>query len=184
VLSILTKNKAQVWYTDFIIALLIFVIALVIYYEYTTNLSNQDKGLLDDLLGDAKTISSSLVSAGYPTNWTNTTVERIGLTNNDQRIDETKLDAFLGMTYKDSRKVFGTKYDYFVFFEDRNNDITEIGGDSEKCGVGHPDADQEIEGSECLSINLTTINPEKVVKITRLVVYDSEIVKMVVYVWQ
>ena len=63
-----------------IIAVLIFGAAILIYYKTTTNLSDQDEALLDDLLIDAKLISGSLMSQGYPYNWSKDNVARIGIT--------------------------------------------------------------------------------------------------------
>ena len=60
--------KSQAFYSDFVISILIFGVILVMYFTYTTNLSNQDVGLSDDLLTDSKTIVSSLTSEGYPNN--------------------------------------------------------------------------------------------------------------------
>ena len=55
------STKAQAWYMDFAIALLLFIFTLVVYFSYTTNFQSQDKGDLDIMLTDAKAISSSLV---------------------------------------------------------------------------------------------------------------------------
>ena len=175
----MSRRKAQVWYTDFIIGLLIFIIALVIYYSYITNLSLQDKSLVDELFSDAKTISSSLISAGYPESWNGSGVERIGLTNGNQRINNTKLSEFSAIPYKDSRRLFGTRFDYFMFFENKNDDILMFEG---KCGIGHPSAGID-EACEDV-FNLQNISYTKLVKIERFVVYNSNIAKMVIYVWQ
>lgn len=174
------KKKSQVWYTDFMVGLLIFIIALVIYYEYSTNLSKQEKGLLDEILADAKSISSSLVSAGYPSDWNSGDVERIGLTNNDQRINNEKLEEFYGMTYNTSRRLFGTRFDYFIFFKNENNSIMNIEGE---CGVGSPNVAVEESEGNCISVNITA-NPTKLVRIKRLLVYNSDVVGMEVYVWE
>jgi len=174
------KKKSQVWYIDFMVGLLIFIIALVIYYEYSTNLSKQEKGLLDEILADAKSISSSLVSAGYPFDWNSGDVERIGITNNDQRIDNEKLEEFYDMTYNQSRRLFGTRFDYFIFFKNKNNSIMKI---DDECGVGNPNVVIEESEGNCISINITT-NPKELVGIKRLLIYNSDVIKMEVYVWE
>ena len=170
--------------------MLIFVIALSIYYGYVNNLSLEEKGLVDELLADAKTMSSSLVSAGYPADWTNATVERIGITDGNYRVNEAKLEQFSDMPYRDSRRLFGIRFDYFVFFEDKGRCLIEVDG---SYGVGHPDVEIEDDengpsgctiGTERLVVGMDEISPEKLVKIVRLVIYNSEIIRMVVYVWQ
>ncbi len=165
-------TKAQVFSLDLIIGVIIFGSAILIYYKSTTNLSDQDEALLDDLLIDAKIISSSLMSDGYPVNWSKDDVKRIGITHKN-RINETKLEQFSKIPYKDSRKLFGTVYDYYVFFRDRNNNIIPFNESLE--GIGNPDVN---------STNIQTVEtPKKLVKITRLVVKKSAIAKMVIYLW-
>lgn len=155
-----------------IVAVLIFGAAILVYYKTVTNLSDQDEALLDDLLIDAKSISSSLMSRGYPYNWTKDNVVRIGISD-DNRINETKLEQFSRIPYKDSRKLFGTAHDYYVFFRDRNNNIIRFNESLE--GIGKPGVD---------STNIQTVeNPKKLVKVTRLVVKKSAIAKMVIYLW-
>jgi len=155
-----------------IIAVLIFSAAILIYYKTTTNLSDQDEELLDDLLIDAKSISNSLMSQGCPYNWIEDNVVRIGITN-DNRINETKLEQFSRIPYNDSRKLFGTAYDYYVYFRDRNNDIIPFNETLE--GIGKPGVD---------STNIQTVEkPKKLVKVTRFVIKKSDIVKMVIYLW-
>lgn len=160
-------TKAQVFCFDMIVAVLIFSAAILVYYKTTTNLSDQDETLLDDLLIDAKSISGSLMSQGYPYNWTEDNVVRIGISDNN-RINETKLEQFSGIPYNNSRKLFGTAYDYYVYFRDRNNNIILE-------GIGKPGVN---------STNIQTVeNPKKLVKVTRLVIKKSDIVKMVIYLW-
>jgi len=151
---------------------LIFGSAILIYYKNITNLSDQDEELLDDLLIDAKLISNSLMSSGYQTNWNSDNVERIGITD-DNRVSESKLAEFSKIPYKESKKLFGTVYDFYVFFTDRNNNIIPINSSSE--GIGKPGVN---------STNIQTVeNPKKLVKITRLIVKESDIKKMVIYLW-
>jgi len=170
VLSILTK--AQVFSLDLIIAVLVFGSAILIYYKNITNLSDQDEELLDDLLIDAKSISNSLVSQGYPYNWNKDNVVRIGITDNN-RINETKLEQFSMIPYNEGRKLFGTAYNYYVFFRDKDNNILPFNESLE--GIGKPGVN---------STNIQTVeNPKKLVKVTRLIVKESDIKKMVIYLW-
>ena len=165
-------TKAQAFCFDMIVAVLIFSAAILVYYKITTNLSDQDEALLDDLLIDAKSISGSLVSQGYPYNWTKDNVVRIGIIN-DNRINETKLEQFSRIPYNDSRKLFGTAHDYYVYFRDRNNDIIPFNETLE--GIGKLGVD---------STNIQTVeSPKKLVKITRLIIRESDIEKMVIYLW-
>ena len=127
------SRKAQAWYMDFAIGLLLFFFTIVIYMSYTDNLQNQDKGELDDMLTDARAISSSLILSGYPTDWNNKTVIRIGIAD-DQRINATKLKLFKSLNYTMTKKIFPTPYDYFVFFMNDKGQVLNIYG---ICGVGN-----------------------------------------------
>ena len=127
------NSKAQAWFVDFAIALVLFIFTLVIYFSYTTNFQKEEKGELDLMLEDARSISSSLTLSGYPNDWGNTTVVRIGVSN-DQKINVTKLFNFKRLDYNNTRKKFATVYDYFVFFTNNIGDVLNVWG---VCGVGN-----------------------------------------------
>ena len=127
------NNKAQMWFMDFVIGIIIFSLVLITYYTYTTNISKQDTIVLNDLVSDSKSVSSSLMLAGFPENWDNETVQRIGLTGNNQRTNETKLRYLSDISYKEAKKILGTVYDFFMFLEDGNGNLINIG---RECGYG------------------------------------------------
>ena len=131
----LTKSlKSQAWFMDFAIGLLLFAFTLAIYFSYTNNFPNEDKGNLNLMLKDAKSISSSLALEGYPDDWSNQTVIRIGVTDN-QQLNGTKLKKLKQLNYTSSRKKFATSYDYFVYFEGSNGNVLNVNG---VCGSGYP----------------------------------------------
>ena len=182
------KNlKSQVWYLDFVLAISIFVLLLIIYFTYTLNLSKQDTKVLNDLITNLKSMSSSLILEGYPDNWNNDDVQRLGLTNNNQRIDENKLGQFLNISYNTRKTLFNTQYDYFIFFKNNNGCLINI---SDNFGVGHADVElEEVIDPICNgftedSIDLSNMNPKNIVRTDRLLIYNSEIVDMVIYLWQ
>ena len=160
---------------DFVIALLLFIFTVVVYFSYTNNFQTEDQGEINSMLSDAKAISSSLTLSGYPSSWDNTTVIRIGIAD-DQRINTTKLKNFKQLNYSLTKKKFGTVYDYFVFFVGNNGSIINI---TDVCGVGSP-----LINAACTPVNLTGINKQKLVKTERYLNYNSQVMKMVVYVWQ
>ena len=128
------NSKAQAWYMDFSIALLLFIFTLVVYFSYTANFQNQDKGDLDIMLTDAKAISSSLSLSGYPADWGNTSVVRIGLAD-EQKLNSTKVKSFKQYDYINSKKKFATQYDYVVFFLNNKGEVLNING---VCAIGYP----------------------------------------------
>ncbi len=132
--NILFNRKAQIWFTDFAIAIIIFSFALISYYTYATNISRGDSIVMDNLVSDAKTISSSLVSAGYPAGWDSTNVIRIGFTSGNNRIDNAQFNEFMEINYNKTRKMLGTSYDYLLFFVNESGDVQNIEG---FCGTGN-----------------------------------------------
>lgn len=129
--------KAQIWFTDFAIAIVLFSLMLISYYAYTTNISKQDSVVMTDLIADAKVISSSSTTGGYPDNWNVNNVVRIGFTDNNNRINNEKFNEFTKINYNKSLKLFGTIYDYFTFFfVNESGDVQNVEG---FCGVGHPE---------------------------------------------
>ncbi|MCH8216365.1 MAG: hypothetical protein IH892_06290 [Planctomycetes bacterium] len=126
--------KAQVWFTDFVIGMIVFSLVLISYYTYTTNISKQDSSANDNLISDAKIVSSSLISKGFPNNWDVNTVTRIGFTDSYNRLDTTKFNEFILINYNKSKKLFGTTYDYILFFVNESEDVQNVEG---FCATGH-----------------------------------------------
>ncbi|MBI2659989.1 hypothetical protein HYX07_02410, partial [Candidatus Woesearchaeota archaeon] len=119
---------------DFAIALLLFTFTLAVYFSYTSNFQKQEKGELEILLKDAKALSSSLALPGYPVNWDNTTVLRIGIAD-DQKINSTKVKQFKQYDYVRSKVRFATPYDFIVFFVNEKGEVLNING---VCAIGYP----------------------------------------------
>ncbi|MBW2965906.1 hypothetical protein KY342_02250 [Candidatus Woesearchaeota archaeon] len=160
----MNTKKAQVWYTDFMIGVLIFVIVIFIYYEYAHSLEQNPTEITSDLMMEAKSISSSLITKGSPVDWNQSNVKIIGLTDGNQRLVQEKLDMFNNMTYQETRTKFGTPYDYYFYLEEINGNRILI--DSGQ-GIGLEPTDH---------VNL--------VSITRVVIYNSRLISMVIQVWQ
>ena len=158
------QKKGQVWYTDFMLGILIFVIVIFIYYAYAHSIAQNPGAITSDLVMEAKSISSSLVTRGAPADWNQTNVEIMGLTDGKQRIVQEKLDMFADMTYSQAKTKLRTPYDFYIYLEDVNG--TRI----------------QVEGKE--GIGLEANNSDNLVSITRVVIYDSKLTSMVVHIWQ
>lgn len=123
-----TNIKAQVWFMDFVVAMVIFSFVLISYYLYTTNISKQDYAAMDTLVSDAKTISSTLTTGGSPDGWDSENVEIIGFTDNYNRIDNEKFNEFMKINYNKTKKLLGTTYDYLLFFVNESGDVQNVEG--------------------------------------------------------
>ena len=130
----LMNSKSQAWFMDFAIALLLFTFTLVVYFSYTNNIQKQEQGNVDVMLKDAKSISNSLALDGYPDDWNNLTVIRIGITD-DQNLNSTKLKTFKKLNYTLARQKFATPYDFFVYFVNEKGEVLNI---NTVCGAGYP----------------------------------------------
>ncbi|MBW2975190.1 hypothetical protein KY366_05725 [Candidatus Woesearchaeota archaeon] len=163
-LSTLTK-RSQIWSIDLMIAAVIFLTALLFFFRYSINNINPENREIDNLLLESKLISSYLVSEGYPPGWTAGDVTLIGLTDGNMELDPDKVESFKALSYPESRKLLSTAHDYYVFFEDKDNNTI------------------SIKGVEWIGKDYTAEDPDNVIKIVRFVNYNSTIIKMMVYVW-
>ena len=177
-----SNRKSQVWVSDYTISLLLFVIAAllctkIIVNSFSTNTS------FEELKADASKISEMMLSEGYPHDWTNETIVRPGLLT-AERLNESKVVEAMNMTYSYLKPKLKTKYEFLVIFQKSNNDMMEFDG---LCVIGNPAVDINYTGAlpniDCHYPDFTSISYDNLVKITRLVIYESEINRMVVYAW-
>jgi len=152
-------KKSQAWYLDFMVGLLIFVMVIIIYYQYYGGLTDESEAELQELIIDSKSISSSFISAGYPRDWTNDTVEILGLTEGNYRINTTKLERMKNMTYKQTKDLLKTRFDFYFYLQDENGNVTDYAGTN-------------------------STDPSFLVQSTRFVICGSSVCKMVVHLWK
>jgi hypothetical protein len=168
------KRRGQMFIVEFGLAVLIFAAAMGLYYRYVSDSGQVDSDRIAELMKNAKDISETLLSSGYPDSWNSSNVQRIGITQNDNRINSTKLLSFKDVDYEESRLLLATPYQYYVFFKDRNGNIVKVNSSLE--GIG-------FEG-----INSTNIKEVKDIKslaiVERIVILNSDLGKMVLYVWR
>lgn len=152
------RKKAQVWYIDFMVGLLILIMTIMIYYQYHGNLNDESEADWQEMTIDSKFISSSLMSGGYPSNWTNETVETIGLTDENYRINETKIQQFANMSYKQAKEVLRTRFNFYFSL-------------------------QNSSGASVYTAGLNATDQKFLVQTMRFVIYNSSISRMVLYIW-
>lgn len=158
------NRKGMIWYAEFVIAIFIFLFAMGIYFEYRNNVINEDTNRINEILTDAKIFSNALMSGGHPLNWTPTTVKRIGLTDNNYRINETKLNYFEGMDEDNVTSLFNIREDYYMHLENRDGKIVKVNGAD---GIGNPPE-----------------NETGIVTITRVIIYKHNLTKMIIDIWE
>jgi len=160
------NRKGQVWYTDFIIGVLIFSIVIVTYFYYVEHSDYSDDTLVNYLISESKSISGYMITEGYPSNWTAANVSTVGLTGRDYRIDQQKLAAFNSWGYEERRGYLHTTKDYYFYLEYLNGTrFNKICADP---------------GAGCIEWNAS----DYLVQNTRLLIYEGKPVKLVLSIYQ
>ncbi|NOZ80699.1 MAG: hypothetical protein GXP63_03415 [DPANN group archaeon] len=109
---------------EFFLAIAIFTLAVLLFHRYDILDRGNNEQSYVRLVNDAQAISDMLLGAGFPAGWNASTVVKIGLTNDDQRIDETKLAALEEIPYEQQRLLLGTEYEFS--FRLLTNNLTTI----------------------------------------------------------
>ncbi len=163
-----TCRKGQTSMGDFLIGFMLFIFVIILVAKALFTHMSSDS--FYELEKEAYSISETLAGPGYPLDWTNETVVKLGLTDS-YRLNTSKLSEYSKINYSDTRKYLGTKSDYVFFFKDHNSTLN-----ISSCMFGSPD---NIAGCEFVA----GAEIEDIIKFDRLLIYNSSIVKMVVYVW-
>ncbi len=164
-----TSRKSQIWSLDLVVGILIFLGALLVFYKYSINTLDYGGEDESNLLLDAKLMSSYIMSEGYPADWSVGNVTLIGLTKDGVRIDPDKVAYFSSIAvsnYTISRRLLSTSYDYLISFEDKE---------------GSPVV---INGVSSIGKNFSAEEHEELIKVERLAIYDSGIIRVLVHIWE
>jgi len=140
---LLTKLKAQIFSTDFIVGTSIFLIAftiLIIYWQ-NVNLEILDVDNQNSLVSAGYSASNILFSDGFPKGWDPSDFVALGLLN-DQRLNKTKLKHLNNLGYERVRILLGT-WPYKFYFEITNSSgsIVRSGGIAEPVIAYHASQD-------------------------------------------
>jgi hypothetical protein len=165
-----SSRKGQIWATDFVISMFLFIVAALLVVKLVL-LMVESSGF-EAVRKDAVIVSETLMGEGYPKNWTNSSVIRIGLTNNN-RLNVTKLNNFSEIPYSSTKSLLNTHYDYFFYFKN-STEVLNI----TQCGYGHPD----VNRVGCAN-TLENIDYDNLVKVDRVIIYNSTFITMRVYLW-
>jgi len=170
-------KKAQAWLPDFILAFILFTLALTLSMKFIVNIFPDTD--YDRLLNDAERISEVFMSEGVPVDWTNETVIKPGLLTKG-RFDYRKGENLSVMDYYDVRTLFNTRYDFYVFLVKNYGPLHVFVMNMTPYNYGHADVDP-ISGKP--RADISGINYDHLVRIERFVVMDDSISMMVIYVW-
>ena len=178
------KKQGQIFIQDTLVAIGIMVVVLFVFMNYLTKANNLEDAEFNRIMFESKTISDYLVGQGYPFDWNESNVIKLGLTNGKNVIMNNKIQSFKSLTesssgYENSKVYLKTKYDYIIFFKDTGGNIVNL-TNSTFMGM-----------SGVNSSNIESINPVHLTTISRFLVekkgivnVTSNIYEMVIYVWE
>lgn len=141
---------------------MVFVIDLVPSYDY------------QDIYRSNNFISESLITPGFPSNWTNETVIVPGIST-EAHINISKLEEFDEMPYSQTKALLHAEHEYVFFFKN-STDHLNISG----CVHGYP---LEFNTTTC-EPDLTSLGYDNLVTVSRLIIHDGKIIRMIVYSWR
>jgi hypothetical protein len=148
------------------VGILLFSIVVMTYFYYVEHTEYSDDTLMSYLVTEAKSISATLIGQGYPSAWTVANVTTAGLTDNNYRINMTKLSNFNSWGYEERRGYIHTSKDYYFYLEYPNG--TRF---NELCVDPF---------SGCVDWNSSVYLAQN----TRLLIYNRTIVRMVLNIYQ
>ncbi len=163
------SKRSQAWGIDLMVAIGIFSVAIVVFFVYSMNQTNEARDTLEDLLYDGKTISNSLLSEGSPKDWNSDNVIKLGILD-EGKINNTKLERFYDLSLSDyarTKTLFKIRTDYYFFLDEEM-----IIDGEDVVGIGKPGFDIE------------DIDEENIIKIKRFVIYNDKPVNAYFYVWR
>jgi hypothetical protein len=155
-------SKGQLQYVEFIVALFFFFLVFAFFVKNITG--SMDSSGFSTIASEAKRVTEHLVSAGSPEDWNESSVQRIGITDGDARINLTKLSMFKNLSYNQTKSLFNLRSEYFMFLEYSNGTRIQIDGQP---GIGKNESDAK-----------------RIAKNLRLVIYGNDIVRLGVLIWQ
>ena len=126
--------KAQLWSTDLVVSIVIFVLmmsVLLFAWNYSSAQA-AESALLTDMESLTITVSDSLIRVrGLPDNWEGSSVEVIGLADEEYVLNKTRIYRFLNMSYNRSRELlFPRSYEYYFEMRDLDDRIISVNGTS------------------------------------------------------
>ena len=165
------KKRAQIWYFDLIMGLVVFSAFLIIFFKTDVNTSQEETRAMEDMITEAKIATSEILNSGVPKKWDITNVSKIGILDNNE-INKTKLQYLSALNYNTTKSMMGLRSDYYFYFAKNGHKIKPLGFE----GIGKP------------GINSTNIeqkeDPTRIIKLVRIVILNDNPAKMEFILWR
>jgi|SRR3989344_4924905 len=159
------EKKAQAWAFDLMVALAIFMAAIILFFFFSVNYKAEGEDILNSMQYDGNAAADTLLSAGYPENWDSANVIIPGLLTN-KKINQTKLDSFYSISssnYGKAKSLLNTNYNFCLNFSEP---ITITGNPNPISCIGSLDA-----------------NSENLIVVSRFTFYKDKPVLLKLYIW-
>ncbi|MFW6014316.1 MAG: hypothetical protein ACOCZQ_03050 [Nanoarchaeota archaeon] len=170
------NKKAQTWKMEFIFGFFIFIIVIAMFFTTINDLTRDDK-TLEHIYIEGQTISEVLISEGAPTDWDEDNVIRPGILKEGRKIDPEKTGLLYSISETNHsllRNAFGVNSYFAVYIIDNEGEIIEF---DNKKGAASPTVSIEEDG---INFNMET---DHIAKVKRIVLYEGNPVRMVVFTW-
>lgn len=163
-------KKGQVFTIDFILGLVGFIFLVLIAIKLIISIvPTDDFKMLNE---ENIYVNEMLMQEGYPDEWNTSEVIIPGITS-DHRLNKTKLKEFDELRYQHTKGLFHITSEYVIQFY-RNGTPLNI----TKCVHGYP-----IQTNSTCHPQFDTLTYSNFIKSERLLIYDSSIIRMVIYSW-
>ena len=118
--------KAELFSSDFVMALFLFLIAIVIFEIFYSNLYSEinDYKIRNDLQAKVNSVADVLItSSGDPLYWDNNTVKIIGLFDSGL-INLTKFEELKKIEYYTAKRMMGVRnYEIYIELKNKTGDV-------------------------------------------------------------
>ncbi len=129
------KTWAQVWSIDLFIAVVIFLLALGVFYFFMTHNSSSKQSTLQ--------VESQLIADKL-------TGDEQGSVVNGTSVDDTKLNAVLDTPYDQLKQQLNVRDDFCIIFKDQNGNLLVVGNGTSgnRTGIGNGNLTLNISGTQ------------------------------------
>ncbi len=157
-------KRGQAWGFDLLVASIIFIGGIFVFYIYSLNFPNETEDIINRLTNEGNIVANALLSEGFPSNWNAGNVVTPGITSNN-KINQTKLERFYDFStgdYEKTKSLFNTPYEYYITFSEN---VT-------------------ISGNEISSMGKSPLNQRNLIKISRITIYKDKLITINVQIWE
>jgi len=164
-------NKGQVWSFDFAVSVVIFftVVSMVLFSWNYIGAKHVEQMIFNEMESVTVGISDSLIrTTGYPEEWNKTNVQIIGLADEENILNQTKIQYFVNMSYDSIRATLGImNYNFYLGIRYLNDTIIEMDGTDLEVGE-HP---------------ASYSNSTMIVPIERYMLFDHKVASLMFILW-